>query len=278
MTEAIRQLDADALALFARKGCEAGPGAPQVGEANAVKVRRVMQITRDLAGRPFGELRILDLGCGEGVYAIEAGLRGATVLALDARTARLDLGAACAARHGLDTVTFRQEDVRRVSRRTHGDFDVVYCLGLLYHLDAPDVFLVLERLFGLCCGLLVVDTLISVEGGDPVGHRDRVYDGQRFREHGDEDTPEMRRERVLRSIDNTFAFHFTKASLVRVLHDVGFTTVFECHAPPEPLKAEDRITMVALKGEPVAISTYPWVNGRSEAEIAERLGTPDEGR
>ena len=70
--EAPRALDADALLLFAQKGLEAGPGAPQIGIANAVKVRRVMQLTRDLAGQPFDTLRILDLGCGEGVYAIEA--------------------------------------------------------------------------------------------------------------------------------------------------------------------------------------------------------------
>ena len=71
-----------------------------------------MQLTRDLAARPFPALRILDLGCGDGVYAIEAGLRGAEVLAVDARRQRMDLGAACAARHGLGTVRFVQDDVR----------------------------------------------------------------------------------------------------------------------------------------------------------------------
>jgi hypothetical protein len=60
--EALRALDAGALLLFAQKGLEAGPGAPQIGIANAVKVRRVMQLTRDLAGQPFDTLRILDLG------------------------------------------------------------------------------------------------------------------------------------------------------------------------------------------------------------------------
>ena len=48
--------------------------------------------------------------------------------------------------------------------------------------------------------------------------------------------------------------------------------------PLEPGKAEDRITLAALRGQPVAISTYPWVNGKSEAEIAQRLETPDQGR
>jgi SAM-dependent methyltransferase len=260
MPDSSRKLDADALALFARKGLEAGPGAPQVGEANGVKVRRVMQLTRDLARRPFGELRILDLGCGEGVYAIEAGLRGAEVVGLDARTERMAEGADCASRHGLSNVTFRQEDVRHVSRDTHGHFDVVYCLGLLYHLDAPDLFRLLESVNALCGDVVIVDTLVSLHGGGEAAHRGRVYEGERHREHGDEDSEEVRRSRVLRSIDNTHAFRLTRTSLVRALHDVGFSSVLECHAPPEPGKAEDRITLAALNGEPVWISTYPGVN------------------
>jgi SAM-dependent methyltransferase len=287
MTEPIRELDADALALFGRKGEEADPGGPQLGEANAVKVRRVMQITRDLARRPFEKLRILDLGCGEGVYAIEAGLRGAEVLALDARRRHMELGAGCAARHGLDNISFRQEDVRQVTRGTHGPFDVVYCLGILYHLDVPDVFSVLENVQGICDGLLVVDTFISLEqpwpspreparvwgrGADlEVTYRNRRYQGERCREHGDEDSSEVRRSRVLRSIDNTFSFRFTRTSLMRALHDIGFSSVVECHAPPEPGKPENRITVVALKGERVSISTYPWINGMSEADIEQRL-------
>jgi 2-polyprenyl-3-methyl-5-hydroxy-6-metoxy-1,4-benzoquinol methylase len=267
----VRQLDADALALFARKGLEAGPGAPQVGEGNAVKVRRVMQLTRDLTARPFEELRILDLGCGEGVYAIEAGLHGADVLALDVRTERMDEGAACAARHGLDNVTFRRQDVRAVSRDTHGDFDVVFCLGLLYHLDVPDVFSVLEAIHDVATGLVVVDTLIALGGDVEVTSRGRLYEGERWREHEDDDPPEVRRSRVLRSLDNTFAFRFTATSLVRALHDVGFSSVIECHAPLEPGKAADRITLAALCGERVSISTYPWVNELSEDEIARRL-------
>jgi SAM-dependent methyltransferase len=266
-----RSLDAEALALFARKGCEAGPGAPQTGMANAVKVRRIMQLTRDLAGRPFEALRILDLGCGEGVYAIEAALRGAEVLALDARTERMALGAACAARHGLRRVRFVQDDVRNVSRAGHGPFDVVYLLGLLYHLDGPDLFPVLERVADVCTGLLLVDTLISLEGSEAVIWRERTYRGQRHREHADEDPDAVRRARVLRSIDNTWSFRLTRPSLIRALHDVGFTSVLEGHVPLEPGKAADRVTIAALRGTPVRLSTYPWINGCSEADIERRL-------
>jgi SAM-dependent methyltransferase len=287
MTRLARELDPEALALFARKGEEADPGGPQLGEANAVKVRRVMQLTRDLAGKPFEELRIIDLGCGDGVYAIEAGLRGAEVLAIDARSQHMERAQACAARNGLDNVSFRLEDVRQVSRETHGAFDVVYCLGILYHLDAPEVFELLEAMYETCERLLVVDTFISLEhpwptpreparvwgrGADlEVTYREGVYSGERLREHEDEDSEEVRRTRVLRSIDNTFSFRFTKTSLVRALHDVGFSTVSECHSPPEPGKPENRVTLVATKGEGEPIATYPWINGKSEEEIERRL-------
>ena len=274
--ETHRILDADALLLFARKGLEAGPDAPQTGIANAVKVRRVMQLTRDLAGQRFETLRILDLGCGEGVYAIEAALRGAEVLALDARAERMALGAACAARNGVRGVRFVQEDVRRVTRATHGAFDVVYLLGLLYHLDVPDLFSVLEHLSDLCLRMLVVDTLISTHGEEVVTWRDRTYRGQRHREHDDEDSDEIRQARVLRSIDNTWSFRLIRPSLLGVLHDVGFTSVLECHVPLEPGKASDRITVVALKGAPVLLSTYPWINGRSEVDIERRLAAGTE--
>jgi 2-polyprenyl-3-methyl-5-hydroxy-6-metoxy-1,4-benzoquinol methylase len=266
-TESVHQLDAKALEFFARKGTDGGPNVPQAGQANGVKVRRIMQITRDLGRQPFEKLRILDLGCGDGVYAIEAGLRGAEVVALDARTQRMDQGRACAQRHGLGTVRFVQEDVRRVTRAAFGSFDVVYLLGLLYHLDARDVFNVLESIHDLCTGLLVVDTFISLETESQVGWRGQTYEGKCCREHDDGDTDEIRRSRVLKSIDNTFSFRFTRESLLRALHDVGFTSVYECSVPFERGKPDDRLTLVALKGMPVLLSTYPWVNHKSEAEI-----------
>jgi len=264
-------LDAEALEVFARKGQEGGPAVPQAGPANGVKVRRVMQITGDLARRPFGQLRILDLGCGEGVYAIEAGLRGAEVVAVDARSQRMELGAACARRHGLDKVRFVQDDVRRLTRREWGDFDVVYLLGLLYHFDTPDVFGVLDNVVELCANLLVVDTLISPTAQSQATWRGQSFGGQRVREHEDADSEEVRRARVLRSIDNAFSFRFTRESLLRALRAVGFTSILECAVPFEPGKAEDRITLAAVKGEPVQVSSYPWVNGKSEEEIAAML-------
>ena len=268
---ALPQLDAEALALFARKGHEGGPAIPQAGEANAVKVRRVIQLVQDLANAPFEALRILDLGCGEGAYAIEAAARGAEVVAVDARTERMRLGAACAERHHLTHLRFEQADVRSLNRARFGSFDVVLALGVLYHFDAPDVFHVLEEIRALCERLLVVDTFVSLADEPVAEWRGRAYRGQRVSEHEDADPPEVRRRRLLRSINNTFSIRFSRSSLTRLLHDVGFSSVLECHAPLEPHKPEDRITLAALPGERVRIATYPWINSCTEEEIDERL-------
>jgi SAM-dependent methyltransferase len=270
--EAPPALDSAALELFAGKGRQGGPDVPQAGLANGVKVRRIMQMTQDLSSKPLGELRILDLGCGEGVYSIEAGLRGAQVVALDARTQRMDQGRACAERHGLGNVHFFQQDVRELTWESHGRFDVVYCLGLLYHLDETELFPVLERIHDLCLGLLLIDTLISLDGPDSFEWNGECYGGQRCREHADADPPDVRLSRLLRSVDSTFAFRLSRQSLLRALHRVGFSSVYECQVPFEPGKAQDRITLAARKGAPQRLSTYPWVNDKTEAEIERELG------
>jgi SAM-dependent methyltransferase len=271
----VKKLDNAAIDLFARKGYQGGPHVPQAGEANGVKVRRIAQTISDLSKVPVSELTILDVGCGEGVYSIELGLLGAVVSGKDARTERMDEGAAVAARHGLTNVTFEQCDVRALTLRTHGSVDVILCLGLLYHLEAASALSVLENLFQMCNEMLLIDTLIAPEPDIEVRYRDRVYEGTNHREHEDDDPEEVRRSRLLRSVDNSFSFRFTKVSLVDALRDTGFTSVFECHSPPEPGRPGDRITVVARKGEPMRIATYPWVNDLTERDIARRLGVQE---
>jgi hypothetical protein len=181
-------------------------------------------------------------------------------------------GRACAERHGLAKVSFLQQDVRRLTRERVGRFDVIYCLGLLYHLDETELLPVLENSYDLCRHLLLIDTLISLAAPDAFEWRGAHYRGERCREHEDADPPEVRRGRLLRSIDSTFAFRLSRESLFAALHRVGFTSVYECHVPFEPGKAPDRITLAACKGSPVRLSTYPWVNDRTEAEIEREPG------
>jgi SAM-dependent methyltransferase len=272
--ESIRSLDPETLGLFARKGLRPGCDVPHTGNENGVKVRRVMQIIRDLSKKPFERLRILDLACGEGVYAIEAALRGAEVIAVDARSERMDEGAAAAARLGLRNLKFEKNDVRRITAASHGRFDVVLFLGILYHLEDRDAFSALRNIHEMCEQFVIIDTHIALRGRDRTEGNGKAYDGARLREHAESDPETLRASRLQASLDNLTSFWFTKESLFRLLGDVGFTSAGEFAIPREPLKPKNRITLVATKGDPVRISSYPWVNDKTEDEICVILGAP----
>jgi SAM-dependent methyltransferase len=218
--ERVFPLDLETLELFAMKGIQGGCPLPQVGNATGVKVRRVMQLIRDFSKKPFDQLQILDLACGEGVYAVEAALRGAEVRALDARTERMSEGVKASERLGLANLSFEQKDIRHVTRDSHGSVDIVLLLGILYHLDQQDAVSVLKNVYELCSQFVIIDTHIAVRGEAEIEHGGRVYKGRHFREHAEDDSEEARRGRLLASIDNPTSFWFTKESLFRLLKEV----------------------------------------------------------
>jgi hypothetical protein len=266
-SERVYPLDSDTLELFALKGTQGGCGTVQIGNSNGVKVRRVMQITSDFAKVPFNQLKIMDFACGEGVYAIEAALRGAKVFALDARTERMKDGVRAADRLGLTNLRFEQMNIRNVNVGSHGMVDVIFFLGILYHLDFNDVFPVLHNIYNMCREFVVIDTHITLGNQHSEQHGGQSYHGVQWREHVGSDPEEIRRSRLGASLDNPLSFVFTRESLFRLLNNIGFTCVCECTVPLEPDKPQDRITIVATKGERVKISSYPWVNNKTEDEI-----------
>jgi SAM-dependent methyltransferase len=260
-------LDQGTVDLFALKGTHVGCTVPQTNNINGLKVRRVMQLIRDFSKKPLDQIRVLDLACGEGVYAIEAALRGAQVMGVDARTERMNEGAKVAERLGLKNLKFEQCDVRKVAIGSHGSVDVVLFLGILYHLDQRDVFPVLKNIFEMCEQFLIIDTHIALQNRVQIEHEGRIYEGEHYREHDRSDSEAVRKSRLMASVDNPTSFWFTRESLYRLLHDVGFTSVCECSVPLEPFKPDNRVTLIAAKGEPVRVSSYPWMNGKTEAEI-----------
>jgi len=258
--ETVHPLDAAALETFRLKG-----------EQSAVKVRRVLQATKDLLRSDLRGVRVLDLGCGEGVYSIEAGLRGANVLAVDGRSGRLDDGRAIAKRLGLSNVEFRIADVRSLRKADIGQFDAVFFLGLQYHLDVPDVFDVMRNVHEMCRGVMILDTHVASDAEQRVEDRGVVFEGESKPEHEAGTDDATKKQRLAASLDNVRSFWLTKPSLYRLLQHVGFTSVFECYVPIEAAKPANRVTLVAVKGTETTLSAYPWINGLSEAEIAKRL-------
>ena len=224
------------------------------------QLRRIIQITSDIAREPLSNLRVLDLGCLEGLYAIEFALRGAEVLAIEGREANI-----AKARFAKDTLAINnlelvQDDVRNLSKKKYGSFDVVLCLGVLYHLDAPSVFPFMENVVDVCQRFAIIDTHVSTAREEFYVHNNKKYCGIYAQEHNPTSTTQERAKSLWASLDNPKSFWFTRPSLYNLLAHVGFTSVFECHYPREMHRYKsERTTLVALKGRRENLLSSPLV-------------------
>ena len=59
------------------------------------RLKRLLQIVKDLSRKPLSSCRILDLGCLDGLFAIEFGLHGARVTGLDIREGHIKKASIC---------------------------------------------------------------------------------------------------------------------------------------------------------------------------------------
>lgn len=235
-----------------------------------VKLRRITQIVSDIAGKPLSELRVLDLGSLEGLYAIELAQHGACATAIEVREANLEKIRFAKEALSLDNLEVICDDVRNLSVEKYGYFDIVLCLGLLYHLDAPDVFSFTERVAEVCRIAAIFDTHVSLADEISQLFKDEVYWGTNFFEHRDDESEEEKKKKLWSSADNPKSFWFTKPSLNNLLSRVGFTSVYECHNPSEIKKPGDRLTLVAFKGRRVELLSSPLMGGCVEERWPEK--------
>src|SRR6266704_3496978 len=151
--------------------------------SNALRLRRFLQIAADLTEKPLDQLRVLDLACFEGMYGIEFALHGAEVVGVEVRDGHIAKARFAAEALALGRYEVRQDDVRNLSPDQYGTFDVVLCIGILYHLDSPDVFDVIKRMASVCTRLLIIDTHISNLRGRRLAVDGQIYRGRKIFEH-----------------------------------------------------------------------------------------------
>jgi 2-polyprenyl-3-methyl-5-hydroxy-6-metoxy-1,4-benzoquinol methylase len=238
------------------------------------RLRRVAQVASDLAPRPLDQLRVLDLACYEGQFAIEFALQGAEVLGIEGREVNVARARQRAEELGLERLRFLRGDVRDLRRERHGGFDVVLCLGLLYHLDFPDVIRLLEQIAEVCDGLAIIDTHVNLGLSRTFHDRGREYRGRVYIEHSERASQVERERSRWASLDNTVSFWPTRASLINALIDAGFTSVYECEAPPVAEQPLDRRTFVAVKGA----ATRTQSDASDESDERSRSGRVPERR
>lgn len=234
------------------------------------KLRRILQVIADVAPRPLASLRILDLACLEGMYAIECARHGATVLGIEGRRPNLERALFARRMLRLDNADFQLDDVRNLSVDKHGRFDIVLALGILYHLDDPGLFEVVDRIAGVCDHALIIDTRINLHAETPFHYQGAVYWGREVVEHPPGTGVARMEQRLWSSLNNETSVKLTRTSLLALLQRCGFTTVCECHVPEEPGKPRDRVTLVAIRGKPQQVISCPQLPDVPEPGSAER--------
>lgn len=121
----------------------------------------------DLRGK-----RVLDLGCNAGFWSLAAAESDAAfVLGIEGRQAAVDQARLVFTERGIERSRwqFERGDVFDFDYDSMGPFDVVLCLGLLYHVSKPVELL--ERIAQVNSDLLVVDTELSLARGERIDIR-----------------------------------------------------------------------------------------------------------
>jgi SAM-dependent methyltransferase len=226
--------------------------------------RRLVQIVYDLASQPWDRLRILDLGSLDGGISLEFARRGAEVVGIEFRRASVLAARAEQERLQIKSATFFQDDVRNLSKQKYGTFDVVVCAGILYHLNAPDVFVFLESIAEVCTGFALIDTHVAASAETEVTYKGQTYSGWNYQEFTQQATTDDVDRALWASSGNRESFWPTPDSLLTALASSGFSSIYECHYPAVIDGSSDRVAVVATKRPRQNLIAQPlpedWLN------------------
>ena len=122
---------------------------------------KIADCAQDLNKKPLKDSNVLDLGCSEGLASfVFAGYGAKSVLGVEGREANIAKAKFTRDLLKLDDVDLVKKDVRNI--KVTRKFDIVLALGILYHLDAPEVFKFVEKLYKLTNEVLILDTHIAM--------------------------------------------------------------------------------------------------------------------
>jgi tRNA (mo5U34)-methyltransferase len=102
---------------------------------------------------------VLDIACNCGGFSVQAARSGAEyVYGIDIEPHYIEQANFVKDAAGLQNVKFQQFDLLNLDPSIHGKFDLVLCLGILYHLENP--VLSMKRIAAVTGDVLVVDTTL----------------------------------------------------------------------------------------------------------------------
>lgn len=174
----------------------------------------------------FEGVRLVDLGCCEGGYSVGFARLGMEVLGIEVRPSNFAACQYVKDNVELANLNFVKDDVWNLAR--YGEFDAVFCCGLLYHLDRPQEFLKLVS--ANCRRAALFNTHFAPRGKtdrfslSPVCEHEGLQ-GRWYAEfpEGDAGRDDMR----WASWNNSRSFWLLREHLAKAIAQAGFPLVFE---------------------------------------------------
>jgi len=171
--------------------------------------------------------RIADLGCLEGGYTVEFARLGMNAVGIEVRKSNFDNCQFVREQLSLPNLTFINDDVWNIGK--YGPFDVIFCCGILYHLDNPARFV--SMLSQHCNKALIINThFASVNANDnfPLGELTdhEGLPGRWFHEY-DPVVDTNLEDYKWAAWSNPRSFWVCREYILQMLKDSGFDLVFE---------------------------------------------------
>ena len=161
-----------------------------------------------LAGGSLNGKRVLDLGCNAGFWSLQAVQNGCDfVLGIDGRPMHIDQANFVFETLEIDPSKYRftVANVFDFDLKGFGEFDVVLCLGLMYHVSKP--MTLIEKISSVNTDILVVDTRVSTASGS-------------YLEIGHEPTEEW-----VNAVDYTLVMAPTRDAVIDLVGEFGYAAV-----------------------------------------------------
>lgn len=179
---------------------------PEVVNRHRERKRYFLDPLVRLTGGSLTGKRVLDLGCNAGFWSLAALEAGADfVLGIEGRQMYVDQAELVFEAKEIDRDRYRflVGDLFELDLESEQPFDVVLCLGLLYHVSKP--MSLLERITAWNTDILVIDTTLSLLPGAYL----RV----------DEEKP----ENPLSAVDHVVVFVPTRRAVAKLVREVGYS-------------------------------------------------------
>lgn len=173
-------------------------------------------------------LRLADLGCLEGGYSVEFARMGFQVLGVEVRESNLVACRYIKEKTNLPNLEFVKDDVWNIAQ--YGNFDAIFCCGLLYHLNQPKKFL--EILSSLTNRVLILQTHFSTNEQTEIFNlselvENEALEGRWYTEFGSDEEFSKREDAKWSSWENRSSFWVRREYLLKTIQEIGFDIVLE---------------------------------------------------